>query len=104
LKEHAKSRNAWELGDGDVVEAIVEFTGRSGYARSAAKLGEPVEGYPDRRRFKVRRREPFTRWLLSLAGEARPVEPQEVVDAWRLLARDVLALYEGDGQGTGGVA
>jgi predicted DNA-binding transcriptional regulator YafY len=95
LKEHAKSRNAWELGDGDVVEAIVEFFGKSGYARAAAKLGEPVEGEPTYRRFKVRRREPFTRWLLSLAGEARPVEPREVVDAWRQLARDVLALYEG---------
>lgn len=95
LKEHAKSRNAWELGDGDVVEAIVEFTGRSGHARAAAKLGEPVDGRPTWRRFKVRRREPFTRWLLSLAGDARPVEPQEVVDAWRQLAREVLALYEG---------
>ncbi len=104
LKEHAKSRSAWELGDGDVVEAIVEFTGKSGYARSAAKLGEPVEGQPDRRRFKIRRREPFTRWLLSLAGEARPVEPPDVVDAWRQLARDVLALYEGEEQGTGGAA
>jgi predicted DNA-binding transcriptional regulator YafY len=94
LKEHAKSRSAWELGDGDVVEAIVEFTGKSGYARAAAKLGESVDGQPTYRRFKIRRREPFTRWLLSLAGEARPVEPQEVVDAWRQLARDVLALYE----------
>jgi proteasome accessory factor B/proteasome accessory factor C len=94
LKEHAKSRNAWELGDGDVVEAIVEFTGKSGHARAAAKLGEPVDGQPTYRRFKIRRLEPFTRWLLSLAGDAHPVEPQEVVDAWRQLARDVLALYE----------
>jgi hypothetical protein len=43
------------------------------------------------RRFGVRRVEPFLRWVLSCAGEARVVAPPEAVAAWRRLlerARD----------------
>jgi predicted DNA-binding transcriptional regulator YafY len=40
LREHAASRQAWEIGDGDLFEAVVEFTGTSGAATAAAALGE----------------------------------------------------------------
>ena len=98
-RDAALGRITWSavldhLADVDlVVEAIVEFTGRSGHARAARKLGEPVEGHENRRLFRVRRLEPFSRWLLSLAGEAEPVGPEEVVGAWRRVAGEVAAIY-----------
>ena len=104
LSRHATSRQAWELGDGDLLEVIVVFTGTSGTVTQGLALGEPVDtganadhaaetaaavGHPPAtpRRFRVRRADPFLRWVLSFAGEARPVAPPPVVDAWqRLLA------------------
>ncbi|HEU4642697.1 MAG TPA: WYL domain-containing protein [Gemmatimonadaceae bacterium] len=94
LAEHARSRQAWELGDDDAREVIVEFRASTGAARAAAGLGEPVRGAPSRRRFRVRRPDTFARWLLSLAGDAVPVEPPEMVQRWRAIARATLAVYE----------
>jgi hypothetical protein len=37
--------------------------------------------------------ETFTRWLLSLAGEAQPVSPPELVEMYRRTVRDTLHLY-----------
>jgi predicted DNA-binding transcriptional regulator YafY len=91
LAEHARSRQAWELGDGDAVEAVVELRRAVGAAAAAARLGEPVEGHPDRRRFRVRRRDAFARWLLSFAGELVPVSPSEVVSDFQVLAAETLA-------------
>lgn len=95
LAEHARSRQAWELGDDDAREVIVEFRASTGAVRGAAGLGEKVRGAPSRRRFRVRRPDTFARWLLSFAGDAVPVEPPEMVERWRALARETLAVYGG---------
>lgn len=95
LRDHARSRHAWELGDGDVEAAVVAFHGTTGAVLAARTLGEPVHardaGRDDAtrddavvlRRFQVRRHDPFVRWLLTFAGDARPVEPPALVAAWR---------------------
>jgi predicted DNA-binding transcriptional regulator YafY len=93
LHEHARSRNAWELGDGEAVDAIVEFRGQSGATRAAAALGQPADDDPDRRAFRVRRPDAFVRWLLSFAGEVIPVRPATIVDAWRDQVRNLRATY-----------
>ncbi len=93
LREHARSRQAWELGDAAAVEALVRVEGRTGAAAQAAELGAPVEGDPALRRFRVRRPDAFVRWLLSLGGELRPVEPPELVRAFAALVDRTLALY-----------
>jgi proteasome accessory factor B len=96
LREHARSREAWELGDGDALEAVVEFRVPSGAAAAAARLGEPVEGREDRRLFRPRRLDVFARWLLSLQGDAVPLVPEELVQLYRQQIRDTLAIYEGE--------
>ena len=94
LREHARSKQAWELGDGDAVEAVVAFRRDEGAAMAAAKLGEAVPGYPDRRRFRVRRRDAFARWLLSFAGDVTPLSPPELVSEYDALIDATLAIYE----------
>jgi proteasome accessory factor B len=96
LAEHARSRQAWELGDGDAVEAVVELRGGGGAANAAAKLGEAVPGHPDQRRFRVRRRDAFARWLLSFVGDLVPVYPAEIVEDYRTLVRETLAHHVAD--------
>jgi predicted DNA-binding transcriptional regulator YafY len=95
LPEHARSREAWQLGDTAGLEVVVRFTGPSGPTAAARRLGEPVADEPDSRRFQVRRLDVFARWLLSFAGEAEPVSPPELVDAYRALAEQTLATYTG---------
>jgi predicted DNA-binding transcriptional regulator YafY len=95
LDEHARSREAWNLGDDEASEVIVEFRGATGAVRAAAKLGEPVRGESGRRRFRIRRPDTFARWLLSFGGDAVPVEPAAFVDRFRALARATLACYGG---------
>jgi proteasome accessory factor B len=93
LRTHARSRQAWELGDSAAAEAVVEFRGKSGPVAAARRLGEPVEDAPDRRRFAVRRHDTFARWLLSFAGEIVPVSPPGLVAEYQELARRTLAVY-----------
>jgi len=95
LPQHARSREAWELGDTATVEAVVRFTGVTGPAMAARRLGEPLAGAPDSRRFQVRRLDTFARWVLSFAGEAEPVSPPELVAAYRQLADATFAMYAG---------
>lgn len=92
LRDYARSRHAWELGDGDAMVAEVAFAA-GGAAAAAARLGEPVDGDEHRRRFTVRRLNPFVRWLLSLGGAARPVAPRELVEAYATAVDETLALY-----------
>jgi proteasome accessory factor B len=96
LKAHARSRQAWELGTGDVEAIDVHFRGLGGDITAALRLGESVPA-PDangtRSRFHVRRRDTFLRWLLTFAGDAVPVAPDAVVEAWRTLVRDTLAVH-----------
>jgi proteasome accessory factor B len=93
LRAHARSRHAWELGDDGALEAVVEFRGESGPTIAARRLGDAVEDSPMRRRFTVRREDAFARWLLSFGGEALPVSPAQLVDRYRELAGEALALY-----------
>jgi proteasome accessory factor B len=101
LRAHARSKNAWELGDDQATEAIVDVRGTSGAARAAAALGTPGEaGSGDRdgaasatRRFMVRRLDVFARWLLSFAGELVPLEPVALVDEYARQVAATRALY-----------
>jgi proteasome accessory factor B len=94
LREHARSRDAWALGDTGALSAVVVVQSDTGAAQSAARLGGPVEGHADRRRFAVRRMDVFVRWLLSFAGDLRPLEPQELVEAYDRAVRQTLAVYK----------
>ncbi len=97
LRDHARSRQSWELGGGSVLEAIVAFPGTSGPAKAAQRLGEPVAGSSDRRRFMVRRPDAFARWLQSFGGELVPVAPAELVALCDDLARRTLDVYQAAG-------
>jgi len=96
LKRHARSRQAWELGTGDLEVIDVLFRGHGGNVTAALQLGEHLadEGAEPRLRFHVRRRDTFLRWVLAFAGDAEPVAPPEVVDDWRTLVRDTLAAHQ----------
>ena len=93
LREHAKAREPWEIGDGDATPAIVEFVAITGATRAALELGRPVEGNGSRREFDVRRLDAFARWVLSFGGDARPIEPPELRDACERVATETLARY-----------
>lgn len=93
LRDHAASRQAWELGDGDAIDAVVEFTGRSGAVIAAAALGEADPTAPSLRRFRVRRADSFARWLLSFAGEAAPVSPPALVSEFASLVERTRQVY-----------
>jgi proteasome accessory factor B len=93
LREHARSRHAWELGDGDAVEVTVAFRTDVGVAASAARLGAPVPGQAEQRSFQVRRLDAFVRWLLSLGLAARPVAPAALIEEYRRQAEATLAVY-----------
>lgn len=107
LREHARSRRAWELGDGDAEVVTVRFHGSTGAVRAACTLGEEV---PDAevnaasassapadeacvRRFRVRRRDAFVRWLLTFGPDARPLAPPDLADAWRAEVARTRARY-----------
>jgi proteasome accessory factor B len=94
LRTHARSRQAWELGAGDSTTATILFRATTGAAAAAARLGEPVQGHPDRRRFQVRRLDAFARWLLSFAGDLEPLAPRELIDEYLGLVRETLAHHQ----------
>jgi proteasome accessory factor B len=96
LAEHARDRKPWELGDTEAITVEVLFTGTDGATLAAARLGTGVPKHPERRRFGVRRQDAFVRWLLSFAGEARPLSPPAVVAAWQAELAAVAAIYAGD--------
>ena len=98
LREHAKAREPWEIGDGDATPAIVEFIATTGATRAALELGRPVEGSNNRRSFDVRRLDAFARWVLSFGGDARPIDPPELVAECERVASETLARYAGVGR------
>lgn len=95
LRDHARSRLAWELGDSEVVSVTVEFRGSSGAVTAAAALGSPVADAPTHRRFAVRRPDRFVWWLLSFAGEAIPLGPPEIIAQFRQVLETTRKLYDG---------
>lgn len=101
LEEYA-GRSAWELGDDD--EPPVEATVRFDFPRSLwahrndhGELVEEAEDGSQLRRFTVHRVDPFLRWVLSLAGDARVEAPDELRDGFRTLARRVADLHVPEG-------
>jgi len=96
LREHARSREAWEIGDGDAYEAIVEFRGQTGAAIAAAALGRADASSPSLRHFNVRRTDSFARWLLTFVGEAKPISPTPLLVEYAKLVEQTRALYAGD--------
>ena len=93
VRDHAHARHPWDLGEGDTNEALVDFTGTSGAAKAAARLGVAVEGAADRRKFRFRRLDSFARWLFSFGGEAVPVAPEPLVAEFRKLVASTHAIY-----------
>ena len=96
LREHARSRHAWELSDGESGEVVVRFREATGAAAAAARLGAAVEGEPDARAFSVRRLDAFVRWLLPLGPAAQVVSPEAARAEHARQVAATLALYEGD--------
>jgi predicted DNA-binding transcriptional regulator YafY len=100
LREHARTRQPWELGEGDAIEATVELRHDTGAVRAAAALGTVVEavaeGARERRRYAVRRPDAFARWLLSFAGGLVPVSPVGLVEEYRRQLAATVAVYAGD--------
>jgi proteasome accessory factor B len=92
LEVHAASRHAWELGDEEAVTVLVAFRGESGQVLQGLQLGEDAS-IPSHRRFRVRRRDPFLRWLLTFGGDASIVSPAEWQGSWRTLVQDTLAAH-----------
>lgn len=101
-----RDREAWELGSEDdpVVEARVKFefptslwADRNGFGT----LSESLDDGSQVRSFTVRQVNPFLRWILSLEGNAGIVGPIELRSALHTMARDVIAVHEGDA-GAGG--
>jgi len=97
--EEYRLRDAWALGSTEDVtlEARVRFefptslwADRNGYGA----LVEELEDGAQVRSFEVRQVSPFLRWILSMEGRARVVEPTELAEGLRMLAREVLAVYE----------
>lgn len=94
-------RSAWELG-GDEGEPATGAVVRFAFPRSlwAERNGHGtlLEEAPDGaqlRRFEVRRREPFLRWVLSLAGEAWVTAPDELCRELEEMAGAIVRRYGG---------
>ncbi len=96
LREHARARQAWELGDDAPLDVLVSFHGESGQTVAAAALGQPVDDAPRERRFMVRRPDAFARWILSFAGEARIVSPASLAQQVVSLAAAARTRYDAD--------
>jgi proteasome accessory factor B len=96
-----RGREAWELGEADeALQAQAWFrfptslwAERNGYG---VKVEEESDG-SQIRQFEVRQPHPFLRWILSLEGEAGILSPPEMREGLRTMAREVAALYGGDG-------
>lgn len=92
-------RKAWELGgeESEAVEATVRFRfPRSLWAdrnRHGALVQEESDG-AQRRRFTVHRTDPFLRWVLSLAGDARVESPPELKQEFQALVARAIALHD----------
>jgi proteasome accessory factor B len=95
LREHARSRQPWELGDGDLTEAVVRFSRITGANAGAARLGEQIPGELANRRFRIRRQDAFSRWLLSFGGDAVPVSPASLVRDFASLVKATSKIYKG---------
>jgi proteasome accessory factor B len=99
--ERYRGREAWELGEAeDTILARARFLFPTSLWAERNGYGVRVEEAPDGsslREFQVRQPHAFLRWVLSLEGEADVESPPELREGLRAMAREVAALYEGDG-------
>lgn len=95
LAQHARSRQAWELGDAEQRAVTVRFRVQNGATLAAMELGEAVAEDDTLRRFTVRRNDTFARWVLSFAGDASVEAPPDLAAEVRAVAAATLARYEG---------
>ena len=93
-------RSAWELGEdpeGEVEADVLFRFPRALWAERNA-YGRLIEEHDDGaqlRRVTVHRRDPFLRWVLSLAGDARVTGPPALRDASAAMVARALARYGG---------
>ncbi|MDX1396517.1 MAG: WYL domain-containing protein [Gemmatimonadota bacterium] len=92
-------RSAWELGpdEEEPVAARVHFAfPRSLWADRNAhgRLVEALDDGSAIREFEVRQVNPFLRWVLTLQGDARIVDPPALADELLVLARKVIEIHE----------
>jgi predicted DNA-binding transcriptional regulator YafY len=93
---HYAAREPWELGDDAPIPAVVRFDFPLSLWAERNGKGERVEtltGGAELRRFRVRQADPFLRWLQQFGGDARVVDPPELRQAQRRMARETLAVY-----------
>lgn len=89
-------RSAWELEEdeeGPELDVLVRFLPPAGLLAVRNGWGEPVDEDASLRRFRVRRLDPFLRWILSMAGEARIVSPPAAKAGLARMAAEVRDLY-----------
>lgn len=95
LRELARAVPPWQLdNDEEPVEVTLQFFASHGTARAARKLGTATRGEGDKVRYQVRRRETFLRWVLGLAGDARPISPPDLVREYEALVARTLDASE----------
>ncbi len=94
--ERFRERAPWELGDDDVTEVRVHFRWPRSLLAARNGWGELVEDR-DRegavRKFSVQAAGPLLRWILSQAGEARIVAPDELARRLDEMRRRTLELH-----------
>lgn len=84
---------AWALGDDPPVQVTLHFGTDNGITRTARDLGDAVDRERDMVHYAVRRREVFLRWVLGMAGDARPIAPPDVVREWDALLERTIAVH-----------
>lgn len=95
LRHHLDLR-AWELGEDETLTADVRFNFPLSLHMERNREGELIRSESDGgavRRFRVARADPFLRWILSLAGEAEIIEPEELRAEFKEMAGRVASLY-----------
>ena len=98
--ENYVGRSAWELGNdpGEELEATVRFrfprslwAERNGHGRLVTEHGDGAQV----RSFDIRRRDPFLRWILSMAGDAVVEGPESLRSEFRAMASRVIERHGG---------
>lgn len=89
LSDRSKPKLPWKLGEDPPVAVEVRINRANGHTAAVARAGQRVAG-TNRVICQVRRREPFLRWLLGLAGDVEPVAPPDIVREYRALIQRTL--------------
>jgi proteasome accessory factor B len=91
-------RDAWELGDEKPLLARVRFRFPASLQIDRERRGTLVESHADGstvREFEVQQTNPFLRWILSHGTDATVLEPGELAEELRTMARAAASLYGG---------